>query len=328
MSDNYLTVKSAPSGAQERLYIGNAPRDAVRRSQRCRAEYIRALRDALLRETAEAKFKYYCSLCLITRDENEYLEEWLRWHILQGVEHFYIYDHGSKQPVREQVEGLGEEIAGKVTVIDWSGSHRDAQPDAYNDCLARFRGESRWIGFIDTDEQIEVKTGQTLPQFLKGYEEYAGVFAVWVTYGACGQVKKLPGLLRERFTRPDHCCEWNDCAGKVIVQPVYMERMVIHNGKAREGFAVADEHGREIEEYHTTSQHPTTDYICVNHYYTKSYEEWLNKLRRGTAHAMYRRKYEEFFKVNPDMSYCRESCDILQEYENFEKTNEYKEEQK
>lgn len=309
-----MELKEVP----ERLYIGNAPGEVVRRSQRCREEYIRALRDALLRETAEAKFKYYCSLCLITRDENEYLEEWLRWHIGQGVEHFYIYDHGSKQPVREQVDGLGEEIAGKVTVIDWSGSHRDAQPDAYNDCLARFRGESRWIGFIDTDEQIEVKTGQTLPQFLKGYEEYAGVLAVWVTYGACGQVKKLPGLLRERFTRPDHCCEWNDCAGKVIVQPVYMERMVIHNGKTKVGFVVVDEHGNEVYDYSMTSCHPSTDYICVNHYYTKSYEEWLNKLRRGTAHSTFQRKYSEFFYINPDMKYCWEEVVINQKYENFQ----------
>ena len=72
-----MELKEVP----ERLYIGNAPGEVVRRSQRCREEYIRALRDALLRETAEAKFKYYCSLCLITREENEYLEEWLRWHI-------------------------------------------------------------------------------------------------------------------------------------------------------------------------------------------------------------------------------------------------------
>lgn len=309
-----MELKEVP----ERLYIGNAPGEVVRRSQRCREEYIRALRDALLRETAEAKFKYYCSLCLITRDENEYLEEWLRWHILQGVEHFYIYDHGSKQPVREQVDGLGEEIAGKVTVIDWSGSHRDAQPDAYNDCLARFRGESRWIGFIDTDEQIEVKTGQTLPQFLKGYEEYAGVLAVWVTYGACGQVKKLPGLLRERFTVPNHSCKWNDCAGKVIVQPVYMERMVIHNGKTKVGFVVVDEHGNEVYDYSMTSCHPSTDYICVNHYYTKSYEEWLNKLRRGTAHSTFQRKYSEFFYINPDMKYCWEEVVINQKYENFQ----------
>ncbi|MCL2797815.1 MAG: glycosyltransferase family 2 protein [Firmicutes bacterium] len=47
--------------------------------------------------------KYDCSICLIIRDESEYLEEWLRWHIGQGVEHFYIYDHDSKIPRRSNL---------------------------------------------------------------------------------------------------------------------------------------------------------------------------------------------------------------------------------
>ena len=127
------------------------------------------------RLSESAPYRYYCSICLIIRDENEYLEEWLRWHIGQGTEHFYIYDHDSKRPVKGFVEALGKEISEKVTVIEWKGKHKNAQPEAYKDCLNRFRGESRWIGFIDADEQVRVKTGQSLPEFLKGYEKYAGV---------------------------------------------------------------------------------------------------------------------------------------------------------
>ena len=92
--------------------------------------------------------------------------EWLSWHLGQGVQHFYIYDHSSKQPVSAFVRSLGPTIYNTVTVIDWSGSHENAQPDAYNDCLSRFGAESKWIGFIDADEYVRVKTGQTLPEFL------------------------------------------------------------------------------------------------------------------------------------------------------------------
>lgn len=62
-------------------------------------------------------FKYYCSICLIIRDESEYLKEWLEWHIGQGIQHFYIYDHGSKQPVSEFIKTLDKEIQDKVTII-------------------------------------------------------------------------------------------------------------------------------------------------------------------------------------------------------------------
>ena len=83
-----------------------------------------------------------------------------------GVEHFYIYDHGSKQPVCEFLKTLGKEVQDKVTVINFGGSHVYAQHDAYNDCLEKFKYESRWIGFIDSDEMVRIKNGKTLPEYL------------------------------------------------------------------------------------------------------------------------------------------------------------------
>ena len=43
----------------------------------------------------------YLSLCLICKDENDYLAEWLDYHILMGVERFYIYDNESQVSLRE-----------------------------------------------------------------------------------------------------------------------------------------------------------------------------------------------------------------------------------
>lgn len=50
-------------------------------------------------------------------------------------------------------------------------------------------------------------------------------------------------------------------------------------------------------------------------YFTKSYEEWLKKLKRGTGDANYARDYDEFFLCNPDMEFCRENIEISQKYE-------------
>ena len=310
-------MKETGSEERERLYLGKAPKELVERAEKQRKERLERLRAKLVAETENTQFRYYCSACLIIRDENEYLEEWLRWHIGQGVEHFYIYDHGSKQPVREFLKTLEKGIAEKVTLTEWKGHHTDAQPDAYNDCLKRRRGESRWIAFIDTDEQIRVKTGQTLPEFLKDYEDYAGLFAVWITYGANGRVKKTEGTLRERFTRKSNVNEFARRAGKLIAQVKYTDDMYIHNGKAAEGFQIVDEHDNSIRNYALMSEQATTDLICVDHYYTKSYEEWVRKIKRGSGHAKFSRKYKDFFEFNPDLRYCYEDTDIKQLYENF-----------
>lgn len=302
-----------------KLYVGSAPRRLLAGTLKARKKLIAENRRARFAEIRETRFKYYCAICLIIRDENEYLQGWLEWHIASGVEHFYIYDHDSKQSVRAFVSGLGDAVANKVTVIEWNGMHKDAQPEAYNDCLRRFARESRWIGFIDADEQVRVKTGSSLPAFLKGYEKFAGVFAVWITYDANGRVRRSNEPLRTRFTRVNTSDPWMIKAGKVFVQPLLMREMVIHNGMPEVGFDVVDEHKRKIPPYRLTCENPTRDCICVDHYYTKSYEEWVNKIKRGCGHAKYLRKYEEFFDLNHDLEFCRENTVEKQKYEHSDK---------
>ena len=47
--------------------------------------------------------KNVLSVCTLMKDRARYLREWLQYHLLVGVEHFYLYDHGS-------VDGLAEEL--------------------------------------------------------------------------------------------------------------------------------------------------------------------------------------------------------------------------
>lgn len=319
LANNEIFIKTnfQAKYAGKTYLIGKPPEDIRTELMRIQKADKLKNRAELIKKSLQKNFKYECSICLIIRDESEYLEEWLNWHIKQGVQHFYIYDHGSKQPVAEFVWSLGSEIADKVTIIDWSGLHDNAQPNAYNDCLNRFREESKWIGFIDTDEHVRVKTGQSLPEFLNGYTDQAGVMAIWIVYGADGQVKKSKLPLRQRFLqrRISEARHYEVNYGKVFVQPYFMKDMYIHNGIPENGLDVVDESKRKVSEGQIWIENATTELICVDHYYTKSYEEWLEKMRRGRCHALYMRKYEEFFGYNPDMEYCREEVYPSQEYE-------------
>jgi len=275
---------------------------------------ILEFRKMKLAEMALIDFQYYCSICIIIRDENEYLEEWLNWHIGQGVEHFYIYDHGSKEAVAEFVEELSSDVKDKITVIDFSGKHKNAQIEAYEDCLKKNAEDSRWIGFVDADEMVRVKNGKTLPEFLKDFEEHAGVMAQWIIYGANGQEKKSDAPLRERFMRIAKLSSAYDL-GKLFVQPMLMKKMGIHNGITIEGFDVVDEQKNIVPEKSLETIAKTTQDICVDHYFTKSYEEWVEKLRRGTCDPNYTRRYKEFFRYNPDLLYCMEDVYPDQKYE-------------
>jgi hypothetical protein len=60
--------------------------------------------------------KYYISACLLAKNENDYINEWLQWHINLGVEHFYIYDNESSTPL---VNSINSNYLPYCTIIDF-----------------------------------------------------------------------------------------------------------------------------------------------------------------------------------------------------------------
>lgn len=69
---------------------------------------------------------------------------------------------------------------------------------------------------------------------------------------------------------------------KSIIQPKYIIEMFVHEPNCTiNGCFVKD--------------------IYISHYYTKSLEEWIEKIKRGTCSNECHRKYDEFFYVNQDM---------------------------
>ena len=41
------------------------------------------------------------AICLLIKDENKYLHEWIDWYNALGIEHYYIYDNDSHIPVKD-----------------------------------------------------------------------------------------------------------------------------------------------------------------------------------------------------------------------------------
>ena len=48
----------------------------------------------------------YLSMCLVTRDQNEDLREWIEYHMRLGAGKFYVFDDNSKEPVIHKILDL------------------------------------------------------------------------------------------------------------------------------------------------------------------------------------------------------------------------------
>lgn len=101
--------------------------------------------------------------------------------------------------------------------------------------------------------------------------------------------------------------------------------MLTHNGFTVDGFDIVNENKEFVREGASWESNLTTDKICIDHYYTKSYEEWMKKISRGTCDPYFCRKYQEFFKHNPDLEDCREETYPVQLYESYRTKEKMKE---
>jgi hypothetical protein len=170
--------------------------------------------------------QYELSICTIFRDEAPYLKEWIEYHRMLGVEHFYLCSHASKDNYREVLDPY---IIEGIVDLQENGSEPNAnvhslcfgiQNSYYNQILSRDRGLSKWIAFIDSDEFLVPIKNDSIVNMLNDYESFGSIKVYWLMFGTSG-VQKLRSdqLTIEQLTKcaqKDH----QSCAVyKTIVKP-------------------------------------------------------------------------------------------------------------
>ena len=222
----------------------------------------------------------YLSLCLICKDENDYLPEWLDYHILMGIDRFYIYDNESKVSLRESLKEYIER--GWVVVVDIPGIAM--QLYAYDHCLQTFGPQTFWLGFIDTDEFLVPKTSLDLKELLKGYEAYGGVAVSTLFFGSGGN-KTRPGAGQiASYTLRTHATFVENELVKSIVQPALaLMPNSPHDFTYKDGAWCVNENFLRVDGQRFPNY---TELIQLNHYYCRSEHEIDMKLRRGNSGAV------------------------------------------
>lgn len=240
------------------------------------------------------------------QNEGPYLDEWLAFCMLEGIEHVLLYDNNSTDNSREVLRPWIE--GGFVELFDWplhwkSGS----QTKAYLDALRRLRGRTRWAAFIDPDEYLFSPTGKRLPQVLKRYEGHAGVIVNWQCYGTSGHRTRPAGLTIENYTcrarsgwarnrrvksivdpmlavEPKGSHLFSVQPGNTLVtedfRPVRIERGVIGRRRLRHLAAVMPY--LPFDPYSQIEPSPkqvSVSELRINHYVTRSKEELASKYK-------------------------------------------------
>lgn len=152
-----------------------------------------------------ADYKYHLSICALFQNEAPYLKEWIEYHKLLGVDHFYLFNHYSKDDYLTVLEPYirdgSVELKDELTVTEDIKTFYPMQCKCYTHCAAYASGLSKWVAFIDIDEFLVPIQDESLTTFLKRYEEFGGIGVNWLIFGTSNQ-KKIPEdkLLIETLT--------------------------------------------------------------------------------------------------------------------------------
>lgn len=251
------------------------------------------IRKKFEQEESLINYQYFLSMVTIVRDENDYLEEWIRYHIEEmGFEHFYIYDNESAIPVRDYLEKNNFKYLDRLTIIDWPTS-KASQQDSHNHFLNEYaKKETKWFIGMDPDEYIFIKKkSKTLKEFLNENSDYATIVCLWKHFNANGKKEKTNEPDMIRFTT---ATDWDDYKhlGKRFSQSNRIKNFNSYVPQVRLN-------APEL----TYETGMNRDFFQLNHYYTRSYDEFVAKIKRGSSNPNFRRKLSDFFELNPDMKY-------------------------
>lgn len=252
------------------------------------------------------KFKHELSITAIMKNEGPYLKEWLDYHILVGVEKFYLYDNESTDNTTEILKPYIKK--GIVDYTYWPGKAQ--QMIVYDDCLGKHAKDTKWMAIIDLDEFLVPVNHATISEYLKTLpKNFAQLVIGWEQYGSSGHKTKPDGLLIENYKR--HAAKsWGV---KSIVNPRLVYSITNPHVHKVAGFTI-DENGKKLGRIiQTEKRNITTNKIRCNHYVTKSFEEYVARMNQGSATGQ---KSTEYRSVEKFKMYDRNEIydDIMDKY--------------
>jgi hypothetical protein len=247
------------------------------------------------------------AICAIVRCENKYLREWIDHHFRMGVKKFFIYDNGYGNEEKPEKVLYHDIEVGIVEVIDYrnQGGTFNVQDKAYNDCYAKHGHEYGWIGFLDIDELIQIKGNIKLPTLLSKFKADA-VALSWQMMTDSGHLRYQAGKVLYRFQEPveGHRYpggeEFVKCFVRGGIDGIKFESQP--HMPVQPQLKVMNVKGESVKQYPTMQ--PIYTGAWVNHYHTKSAEEFVEKVKRGFPNGDrytddYRRKaIDYFFAIN------------------------------
>ena len=206
----------------------------------------------------------------IQRNRAPYILEWLAFHMVVGVDRFFLYAHRCDDGMPELLLRLSLHYPITVHRVDTA---TPPQLPAYHHAWNSDGNDVDWMAFIDGDEFLFPTQAATLPEALQRYaDEPLSALAVhWMCYGSSGHLDEPKGLVLENFTRHAQTDFAPNRHVKSVVRGHEQGVQINASHRFETPRGTFDDRLRPVT--HGLSPHadPTYDALRINHYVTQSW---------------------------------------------------------
>lgn len=245
-------------------------------------------------------------ICAIAKNEHLYINDWVKYHIDLGFDHIYIFDNDD---IESDFIGnyVDKEFLKNISFINVRGIRRQwFQQECYNAFYQQERENFSWCAFIDIDEYIVLNDWHNIKEMVndKRFDDFYSIKLRWHLYGDDDVIKRdiseSPFLFFKKWLKKH---DYNS-RGKQITRGgldranIHAHNCFINDQIIKQCTAAAVPCFGENYAFDTNGS--LCDNAFINHYMTKTLDEFLNQKLNKTD-VMFKNKntsMEYYWKVN------------------------------
>jgi Glycosyltransferase family 92 len=231
----------------------------------------------------------YIAICMLVRNQGKDMPEVLAHHYYHmGIRRFYIMDDGSDPPL-SSIPDFG--IPSSAITFNYMPPHdkevKWMQLGVYDECNRKWGSKHTWMGFLDTDEFLEItdpSPNTTLKSILTevAQDNSVGGLAInWIIHTSAGHIhRQKSNRLSFNVCLADHGAKHNQIFKSFVRTEFFNATLTPHSFTTTNGTVTVGEEGDEVDILSMMRNPPTRNKLALHHYVLKSKDEFEQKMKR------------------------------------------------
>lgn len=216
------------------------------------------------------------ALVCIAKNEDCYINEWLRYNLKLGFSHIFVYQNNWRATLADDLI-----CNDHIHLIEWDvPNNTNAQLNCYNAFIINHWHEFSWTAFFDVDEFLVLKDGICIDDFLKKHPNDIALKVHWRLFGDNGLQSVEDGNFSvvDRFT-------------KSAALPSQQVKTLLHTSLAKDSQRMVGHVCSPASPIDVNSNEAE-----LAHYMCKTWQEFFS--RRAGSDSFFYGKVDEFKNAN------------------------------